>query len=147
MSKRKPHSLHRRYERQARIAVKNIAAAFVTGNTHVECVDIKRREIIKAGPTLANAIAKTPYKWSVLLCVLGIDHDGKPYVKSEEHAMTVRYKQSNLCEYLNEQHQAYIERYANKSQMIAAGWIASPEGKPLDNEVAFEIFNKMGAFA
>ena len=146
MSKRKPHNMQRRYQRQAKYAIQGVGAAFVTGHKYVECVDLKRRGIIKAGPHLARAITNVAHKWSFILCVLGVDHEGKPYVKGEEHVMAVPYKQESLVHYLNEQHQEYIKKYANKQQMIAAGWIASPEGMELNTELAHDIFDKMGAF-
>lgn len=147
MSKRKPNNMHRRYERTARAAVKNIGAAFVTGDDRlVECVNLKTLEVIKAGPLLARVITNTAFKWSVHICVLGIGSDGLPYVKGDTHNFAVRYKQANLVDYLNEQHQEYIAKRVNKNQMIAAGWIASPEGLEITNEQAMELFTKMGAF-
>lgn len=146
MSKRKPHCLRRRYTRQAEYAVKGIAAAYVTGMDYVECVNLKTRKKEPVGMSLARAISEVPFQWVVLLCIIGIDANGQRYVKAEEHAMTARYRQSSLVEYLNEQHQDYIKRSANKSQMIAAGWIASPEGRSIDTAAAMDIFEGLGAF-
>lgn len=145
MSNRKPHSLQRRYHRQAQYAVKGIGAAFITGRTHVECVNLKSGNIIKPSMVLARAISEVPYQWTVLMSVMGRDWQGKPYYKDEMIQMAVRYKQSSLVEYLNEQHQSLIKGF-NKNDMVAAGWIAIPDKAEISPGLADKIYTNMGVW-
>ena len=146
MSKRKPHNLHRRYQRQAQYAVQGLGAAYITGRTHVECVNLKSGSIIKPSMLIARAISEVPYQWTVLMSVMGRDWQGKPYYKDETITMAVRYKQSSLVEYLNEQHQAMIAGM-NKQQMVSAGWIAVPEPTDIDTVLADKIYTNLGVWA
>lgn len=143
--KRKPHDMHRRYIRQAQYAVRGIGAAFITGRTHVECVNMRNGAIMKPSMVLARAISEVPYQWTVLMSVMGRDFEGKPYYKDEQITMAVRYRQSSLVEYLNEQHQAMIAAM-NKNQMVAAGWIAAPERTDIGPELADRIYTNLGVW-
>lgn len=146
MSKRKPHSMAERWRRQAQYAVRGYAAAFVTGNKLVDCVDMKRCRVLKSPPmVLARAISDAPHHWTVLMSVMGRDWQGKPYYKHDMIVTAVRYRQASLVDWLNEQHQALIATF-NPKDKVAAGWIAVPEKTEITDAVAEEIYTQLGAW-
>lgn len=147
MSKRrKPNNMEVRYQRHARAVVKNVLAVFVTGHTgKVECVNYRTKKPIRVSPLLAQVISDVPFQWSVHICAICIDSQGKYYVKGDTHVMAVRYKQKSLVEYLNQEHQEYLLKNINKDHLYAAAWIAAPSDIPMDNEMALEIFTNLGA--
>lgn len=139
--------MRKRQERHTRHIVRNLAAVFVTGVTDkVQCVHLPTRRRVSIDGSLAQAIADTPFQWSVHICALCRAPDGKEYVKGITHYFKVRYRQSNLTHHLNESHQKFLKESIPKDQLLAAAWLASPLGRDMDNEMAFEIFKKMGAF-
>ncbi len=145
MSKRKPHSMADRWRRQAQYAVKGYGAAFVAGNELVECIDMRTGKVTKADPTLARAICDAPHFWTVLISVMGRDWEGKSYYQHQTVQTKVRYRQANLVEFFNEQHQALLAKMPEKYQ-AGAGWIAVPDKVEICEVMADRIYTGLGAW-
>lgn len=126
-------------------ALKNLYVAFVTGKDEVCVIVNKKGELIEPTTRLYKAIAKVKHKWSVYMSVFGFQADGKGYSKSEVVNCQQRYFQSDLVEFLNDEHKKLVAGF-NKSQMAGAGWLASPAGVELTEQEAGFLFDKLGAW-
>ena len=142
MKRKRKHCLHKRRLRLADSEGKNLLAAYFTSWDKVEAYHTKTLESLNITRTQAHIIAETPLNWSVLLCIIGLDFEGRRYIKSEWLGMKARYRQRDLVEYLNDRQKEYVERAANLDQLEAVGWIASPVGLYLESEQALKIYEK-----
>ena len=94
---------------------------------------------------MAHIIENHKHKWSVMLGVFykekGMANCSMRIVDAVRHC-----KQSELVETLNDTHQDFI---ASKSRMgvsvTGAGWIASPVGLDLSEELCGGLFDRLGA--
>ena len=90
--------------------------------------------------TMSDAITLFRYKWSVILAVFCIEKN-QDTCKLEIVEFKHPYIQSELVEYLNERHQAFIEKQKKMNvNMVGAGWIASPVGRDFTSDEAGDIF-------
>lgn len=141
-NKRKQAALVKRYQRQAAaVCLRGIGVAFVTGNDKVDCIHLKTAKPIKPPAVLGHALSDVPHKWTVLISVM---LEGGKY-HHEQITMAVKYKQSSLVEYLNEQHQAMLRRL-EKEDVWCAGWVACPYDFNIDNRLADSIYTNIGAW-
>ena len=102
----------------------------------------KKGELLHTDYKLYRAIAEVKHKWAVYMSVFGFQPDGKPYSKSSELSTEIRYYQRDLVDHLNEEHQKLVKNF-NHEQKHGAGWIASPVGRELTEEEAFNIFETL----
>lgn len=102
-------------------------------------------DVMPVNKTMAEAISEFPYKWSIMLGVFCVEK-GLKTCKMELVKFTERYYQSDLVAYLNDRHQAFIQKQKDKNvNMSGAGWIASPVGRDFSEDEAGNIFSKLGA--
>ncbi len=125
-------------------ALKNLFVAFATNDDRCLLIN-KDGELMHISERIYRAIAKVKHKWSVYMAAFGKQTDGKPYTKSSEVVTNERYFQHELIDTLNKEHKKLVRNF-NDQQFHGAGWIASPVGKELTEEEAFNIFEKLGAF-
>ena len=128
--------------------LRNLAVAFFATDDSkgrdIDLVTIKG-EKVNVTQTMADAIEKHPYMWSLMLGVFCVEK-GVNTVKFELVKFTSAYYQRDLVHYLNERHQAFIDKQKAKSvKMTGAGWIASPVGRDFSEDEAGVIFEKLGA--
>ncbi|MDK2594408.1 hypothetical protein QNM18_04920 [Pseudoalteromonas sp. P94(2023)] len=96
--------------------------------------------------TLATAIEKYSFQWTVLLAVFGRAPNGDQYMKCEQVNFTSRYRQCDLVDYLNEKQNNFLDKSISKEHVINAGWIAVPYQFDIDASFAGDLFSQFGAF-
>lgn len=143
---RKPNNHHERQRRQAMQLVKGFGVAFITGRDKCDIIDLMKNKPFPATMIQARAMTEVAHKWSMFIAALGVDDNGRRYIKSEQIFLPDRRKQSVLAESLNEYHQQFIKRSMNPRHLIAAAWIGSPEGLEIEENQADEIFTALGAW-
>lgn len=147
MSKRKKHSVVKRYERQAMAVLRDfkLCTAFCTANGS-SIVDYKRMCVVKPTTTLCNMFEDVAYEWGVTIAAICRDESGEEYIKSEHHKFTDRVRQAEVVEYLNEKHQKLLQS-CNSKHMVGAGWVANPLGDELGEQLCTKIFSLLGAWS
>ncbi len=141
---RKKNCNLKRMRRLADCALKGIAVCFV-GESDENChiVSEKQKKIVRAGPTLVNAITQVPFHWCVMLAAFGIDSNGKKYFKSTVVRTTSRYYHRDINAMLIEYHEKLLAGF-NKNHLVQTGWVASPnrdDWSEDDGAGIFEMFN------
>lgn len=126
--------------------LKGFAVAYIaneTPNNPIMLIDLKgnERPVTK---TMSDALTKLRYKWSIYLCVFGLNGDEK-YTKSKIVICPEPYLQSELVVFLNNEHQKLMKEF-NQAHIYGAGWLASAVGRDFTEGESFEIFNKLGAW-
>ena len=129
--------------------LKAFAIAFVANDNSskdpIKLINLKGEEF-RVTATMADAITKFRYKWSIMLAVLCIEK-GVKTCKLEIVSCKERYLQSDLPDFLNAAHQNFIDKHKAKNvNIIGAGWIASPTGRDFSEDEAGSIFTKIKAW-
>lgn len=129
----------------AKFALKNLAIASVPGQGPCHIIDLKSNKIQRQIPRLTyDLFNENRYRWTVLIAVFGIDHQGQYYMKSEELVSQEEYFQLDMFQIRTEKHKSLISRF-NQSQLLSVGWIATPYDKIWDEEEAFQVLEGIGA--
>lgn len=142
------YNKQKRLRRVAEAVLKqsHVAAVFVVGNNGFShMVNHKNQQLITVDQTLSDIMTKLPFKWSTLIAVTCKDTFGKEYMKAEQIDIDMPLKQSELADYLNEQHQALIEN-CNSNHIVNVAWISSPFPMDWDENVASKIFEKLNGW-
>ena len=100
---------------------------------------------IPVTPKLAHVIETHKHKWSIMLGVFymekGAANCSMRLVDVNQHC-----KQSELVTTLNKEHQDFIKSKQDINvDVLGAGWIASPVGVDLEEDLCGNIFDKLGA--
>lgn len=96
--------------------------------------------------TMAVALEKFPYVWSIMLCAFCIEKN-EPTCKMKLVKCNSRYYQKDLVDYLNGEHQAFFKSLRDKNvNLTGGGWCASAVGRDFSEEEVGNIFEKLGAF-
>lgn len=102
--------------------------------------------ICKITKNIAIAMSDYPYFWTVMLAVFCIEK-GKKTCKLELVKFKYRYHQKDLVDHLNEHQRQFMQKHKDKNvNMTGAGWIASPHGIDISEDMAGIIFEKLKAF-
>jgi len=145
MKRAKKYNPLKQLELLGRASLKNSAIGFVTGGVGCQIIDLRNNKISSASQTTVHLIATLRHRWSVLVAVLGVDDNGKHYMKSKEITVTRPVLQAELIEVLNEEHAALGKNF-NQKHLLSYGWIATPFVKEWDEEAAFNLLTSLGAF-
>lgn len=70
---------------------------------------------------LGKAVLNTPYKWSLLVCVIGRRQDGQCYIKTELLDTNITYQQNLTDVYY--QYVDEIKKNFNPLHFVTSGWI------------------------
>ena len=129
--------------------LKNTAVSFITKDVNAidpcKLITLTGNEI-EVTNNIYNALAAFRYKWSVMITVFCIEKN-KNTCKMEIVNFTTPYLQSELVEFLNDKHQAYIKKFQKLNvHIVGAGWLASPVGHDFETEEVGYIFNKLKAW-
>ncbi|MFP2768083.1 hypothetical protein [Oceanisphaera sp. KMM 10153] len=143
---RKPHNPHERKRRQAEQLVKGFGVAYVTGRDTCDIVDLIANKAFPATLIQAKAMTEFAHKWSMLIVALGIDDQGRKYLKAEQLFLPDRRKQCDLAAGFNDYHQQFIKQSMNPNHLVGAAWIGSPEGSEISIQQADAIFTALGAW-
>lgn len=142
----KKHNPHLRRKRALLADTAGMVTLMMTAlGPHNHLMLIRTRQLVQPKPFIADAFARYPYRWSVYIAVFGRLQDGGNYMKGELIKTKQEYRYEELADLLNERHQELIRGF-NDQHKIGAGYIASIHGRDWDEEEAFEIFEKHGAF-
>lgn len=142
---RKKHNPQQRAARMAHSALQHVAVSYVTGDDYCELVDVRTGAKQQVSRALAGCVENFTYRWSILIAAFGRDAQGQDYMKSEIVQTQQPYYQRDLAEVLNVEHSRLIGGF-NQSQLLGAGWLASPMGVDWTEQQAFDLFHKLGAF-
>lgn len=108
-----------------------------------ELVNLKTQSTFPISQALYDSIYKLRHKWTVHCAVIGIDHQGQPYMKSNELVFKEPYFQYEVAELLNTEHRKIIKGF-NQDQLLCAAWIATPYAKNWDEHEAFKTYETLG---
>lgn len=142
------HDLYKRYERTALGTVKryNLAISYsYLNNQYSRLIDDKNMVGLRPAPLLIDMLTKIRYKWGVTIAALCVDQEGRKYMRSEFIKANEPYLQSELADYLEDEHERLLES-CNRSHLVNATWIASPIGREYTEKEAFDIFEALGSW-
>lgn len=129
-----------------RVHLKTLAVGYVTKGISEDyqalLIDFDGVQV-DISKSMADLISRHAYKWSVYLCVFGFN--GERYTKSKVIICPGPLKQSDLVNFLNDEHQEMIRGF-NPAHLVGAGWIAQPYAYDFSEKQAFDIFEKLGAW-
>ena len=130
------------------ILQKSLLVFFVNtrnADTKVDMVTMTGK-VVTVPPSVARTLESHKHKWSIMLAVFYIDN-GKhtcSFLMAEANKPRL---QSEMVDDLNTEHQAFIESVKDQGlEVLGAGWIASPAGLDLSENLCGDIFDKLGAF-
>jgi len=95
-------------------------------------------------PAIHETLTLTKFNWSIYMAGFGI-YGNQNYTKSKIAVAAKPYLQSELIEFLNDEHQKLLREF-NPSQLCGFGWLASPTGHDFTEEQAYKLFDRHGAF-
>lgn len=145
MGSKKRYNPRKVMETMSKSHLRGKGVAYITGDSVCSLVSIHSNKRIPVNDSLFNAVTNIQHSWSVFLAVFGRDQLGADYMKAEEIAFNTPTYQKDLVEYLNDKHQSMMAGFNNK-HLLGAGWIACPYDYNWDEEKAFELFSKLGAY-
>lgn len=138
------HSLRARTERIQRAAIKNCAVLWYAGSSFNFCVNLANGNRVRVGEVMESAYNHLHLNWSVLLVALG-DTGSERYQKAVQVRTPEQMLMSQLQPYLEPIHRDLIDTMP-RHHMHNIGWIARTDGKEWNEEDAFDIFERMGAY-
>lgn len=128
--------------------VKNFLVSFFVNAEHVEnsaTIRDFKGNLIPATPLRADLLENSRFKWTVMLGIF-YKEKGNMHCPLWFATATKECQQRDLVVALNKVHQKFIKEKQNMGvKVIGAGWIASPVGLDLDEEMCGNIFEKIGA--
>lgn len=139
----KPHNLRKSAQLQAQLRVRGQLVFFAQGHG-CYMYDTNSNRIYRPNDVTSAAIAKFTYEWSVLcsiLCDDGKDH----YLKSNMINAKAPYRSEALAETAKKVHMDLLAG-ANRQHVCGLGWVASPEGKEISDELAYELYDAFDLF-
>lgn len=142
--KRKKHNPLKRLKTAARIACSNIYAVFV-GGEQIQVVEKRTNKVRPFYQDELDAMGRLQHKWSIYIAVIGLDSNGKRYVKGEQLNFQAEYLQGDIAGLTSEYHYKLLDTF-NKNHLKNAGWIACANGSDIDPEQALTIFENAKAF-
>lgn len=124
-----------------------MAVCYIADGTDqpINLIDLKGKKL-KVTKTMANAIEKFRYKWSIMLSVFGYEKNGKRRMTFDLVTVDMPVFQSDLVDFLNETHKSIIEEFKKNNEAIGACWLASATGRDFSEEETAAIFDKLGVW-
>ncbi len=147
MSKRKPHNLKARIDRSCRalLATNHVAVVNIDPSGYQGMINYKSLKNIAPGK-IGQTVCGIAHRWTIYLSVLCIDAQGDRYSKSIEVAPDGVYLSDHLEDVIEHCYKQ-LRDTANQNQMVASGWIATPETMSLEEDHAARIFEAVGAWS
>ena len=122
---KKNNNFERKYK-MARAFTSSYAVAQVNSNA-CEVVDLsKNLKVRQVSRTLVEQLTKIKHKWTVLLCVLCTESNGKHKLVTDQITFKHRKHQSELREFLLAEHRLMADDCASKMTVNSLAWIATP---------------------
>jgi hypothetical protein len=132
VSKRKRHNPVKRLIVQSKLAVSDLALSLVqsevdAGEPGIQCRKYTSGRPVNIGVSVAEALNRTAFKWAVLLIVWSEESNGKTRVVTKWIRLASDYHQSDLNDWLRDQHDVMIRAEdAKGNRYIDCGWIGLP---------------------
>lgn len=146
MKRRKPLPYHRPNKQiTAHTSVINrYLIGFCTGTKACQFFN-KEGERVNVPDSFKVAAARRTYKWSTLLIVLCRDQFKKEYLVTQPVHSNVHYSFTTLSQSFDAEHKRLLKE-CNELHIVNAGWVASPAGIEVSDEVADKIVRNLGGF-
>jgi len=146
VSKRKPHYMRARLERNCRALVGASHAAVVNIDPSGQqvlvnwknCKQIRVRQVV-------DAVCDIAHRWTIYLSVMCQKPNGEQYCKSVEVAPQGNYLASHLTAVIEATY-TDLRAQCNPNHVVASGWIAIPTDMTLDEPQAAKVFTAVGAW-
>ena len=147
-NRNKKHNPRKAIETSIRAVLKDTCVSFFTGGDELcRLIDINSGRQKDVTVNVYNAIERTRFKWTIYLMAVCQMPNGDRYIKGHEVAATQPYFQTELAEYLNDEHQKLISSNAvNEQHLVAAAWVATPYEHEWDEAQAFKLMESQGAW-
>lgn len=119
--------------------------------TRLYTTEGKRVKVGVAGMTqtmyefLTTNLPRMPMKWSTLMMVHCRDQFGKEYMQAQELVANEKYQYLTLAKTFGKNH-VRLKNEANQAHIIGFGWISSPGGVTVSEEIASKIMVDLGAW-
>lgn len=137
----KKHCQVKRVTNMATLGTKDMLLVFCGGIKETHAFSKKTLKPVTIGPSIADSLAKLPFKWSVYIAVLCRRQDGQNYIRSEQYNFDVPYHRANIENLLNERHDQLI-RTCNSAHILNIGWIASTVPYDIEDSDAINLFDQ-----
>jgi len=94
---------------------------------------------------LKNVFMSEGMPWFILSCTLCRDQFGEQRLVTGATKSKATHLFSDLVDIFHDHHKVDFDGL-NKQHLLATGWIASPSGVEISDELAYEIFEKIGTW-
>ena len=146
MSKRKPHNMRARLERNCRALVGANHAAVVNIDPSAQQVLLNWKNLKQIRvKQLVDVVCDIPHRWTIYLSMMCEKPNGEQYCKSVEVAPDGNYLAAHLNDVIEATYLG-LRNQANPNQIVASGWIAIPADITLDEAQAARVFATVGAW-
>lgn len=93
----------------------------------------------------AYLLENTKQKWSVVMYVMLRSNNNENYLQSERIDMIKPYHRDEILDFLSDKHKELVKT-CNNNHIVNGGWICSIDGIEPKDELAMDIFERMGAY-
>lgn len=134
-------------QRVEKALVEDSMIVFVGGGSGKSHVMNRKTNVIypQIGPTTYNALKNKKHTWTYYCAVLCRDQQLNNYVKAEEYYFTSPVLQTDIQNWMHDRHLKLLHKQ-NKGHVIGIAWIACPYDHDFDEELAYNVFEKLGGF-
>lgn len=139
----------------AALKLNKLAVWFTCDLENAAVVSLKTKTLFNPDMQTAEAITGHDHHWSYTLVVFCRDQNGEEYLVTGEPELpdldgkpfnTVRMRQSQVAESLDEAHKKFMETSINTLHVCNTGWIAFPYKAEIDEETICQIADKYGVW-
>ena len=148
MKKRKENNNHKRYVRQAEIALRDTAMAFSTGGDGlVRVITFSTCKEVLAGKSLIDAFNKIPHRWSFIIAVTERDSNKTETCTPLVYVLPYKMFRDEVVVAINAEHKKMVDKTGHE-HICGAAWIAAPWAIPeeYDEDLVTDLFRKLGAW-
>lgn len=148
MSKRKAHSMHKRMQRArgALLRTNHVALVHLEPEKQQRLFSMRNLKEIQPTPIIVNAMADYSHQWTIYFAGFCVDQRGDRYIKGAEVPLPCGYVIDNLHEGIEDMKASMLDS-CNPNHAVGCGFIAVPKSVEIDEALAFEIFEKAGAWS
>lgn len=117
-----------------------------TTESYCQLVNQKSHVVMPVTQTTYNVVTQYKFQWSIYLCVFLNRPGGAIEMEGEALRTNEYYRQSELSEFLNEQHKQLLDRF-NPFIVTGMGWVAvarSVDPDDWDIPDTFKLFEDLG---
>lgn len=129
--------------------LKNLCVVYISDgepDREIMLCDLKgnKKQVARS---MAYAIEKMRYKWSIMISVFGKEKNGKNRCEHQLITIDIPLFQSDMVEFLNDIHQEMIKEFKKHNIAYGAAWVASAIDRNWSEDEVNEIYIKNGAWS